>query len=175
MQVLFTRRATLTAAVSLFTLIVTSGCGGSSGTAPASPTLSSATASQLRTAPEAVTLPGGQTLRLSTYLWRDFQPVSPVDGKPLIAVFRVATADQTPLPTGTRVDAAWVVFGDEVWNAQPVEEQPRESGSPSLEVVGRNGPKWGPNASVDVIVQVRDDRNATYRLQAPQQPIARTD
>jgi hypothetical protein len=73
------------------------------------------------------------------------------------------------------VDAAWVVLGDAIWNAQPVEERPRESGSPSLEVVGRNGPKWGPDVSVDVIVQVRDERNATYRLQARQQPIARTD
>jgi hypothetical protein len=158
----------------LFTLTLTSGCGGG-GPAPVSPTPSSATANQLRTAPEAVTLPGGQVLRLSPYLWRDFQPVSPVDGKPLVAVFRVSTEDMTPLPMGTRVDAAWVVFGDEVWNAQPVEEHPRESGSPSLEVIGRNGPKWGPNVSVDVIVQVRDDRNAAYRLQARRQPIARTD
>jgi hypothetical protein len=168
-------RAARGAVFCLATLVLLPGCGGGSGNTGVSPAPGTPLLSHLRTAPEQVTLRNGQSLRLTAFLWRDFQPISPPDGKPLIAVFRVGTTDQTPLTGGTRVDGAWVVLGDEVWDARPAEEHPRDPGSHTLEVVGRNGPKWGPGVSVDVIVQVRDQQNATYRLQVRQQPIHRTD
>jgi hypothetical protein len=153
-----------------------SGCGG--GNSPSTVTMvttDASLASRLRTAEETVTLSSGQVLSLKPYLWRDFQPVSPSDGKPLIASFRVRIADDTPLPEGVTVNAAWVLYGNAVWSSQPVAEYASPSGSSSFEVMSRNGPKWGPNVAVDVIVQVRDARNATYLLQSANQNIHRTD
>src|SRR2546426_9873342 len=48
--------------------------------------------SELHNAPQQTTL-AGVTLQLETYLWRDYQPVAPPDGEPLIAVLRVKSVD----------------------------------------------------------------------------------
>jgi hypothetical protein len=163
------------------------GCGGSKDTGISfSPTVTTnaAMASRLRGAGETVTLSSGQVLVLTPYLWWDFQPVSPVDGKPLLASFRVRTADDTPLPEGVTIDAAWVIYGNEVWSSQPALEYAPpagSSGSSGFEVMSRNGPKWGPNVAVDVIVQVRDTsastntNNAAHLIRAANQNINRTD
>lgn len=129
-------------------------------------------APELRAAPLTVTL-AGATLALETSLWRDFQPSSPPDGKPLIAVMRVRTAGGSPMPPAVRADAAWVVYGDRVWSAAVAEEYPREASS--FEVVAREGPKWGPGVTVDVVVRLRDAGGATALLRATAQPIHRTD
>ena len=127
--------------------------------------------SELRGAPTSITL-GGKTLVLETYLYRDFMPVSPPNGKPLIAVLRVKTADGSAFPSGVRADGAWVVLGDEVWSAAVGEE--RFPSASSYEVVARNGPKWGPGVTVDVVVRLRED-GEEHRLRASNQPIHRTD
>ena len=131
-------------------------------------------APELRATPVRVTLDGTELL-LESFLWRDFQPISPPDGKPLIAVFRVKAADGSDVPQSVRADAAWVVFGNDVWAARVVEEQPRSALPTGFEVVARNGPTWGPGASVDVIVQLRDAASRAVLLRAADQPIHRTD
>jgi hypothetical protein len=129
--------------------------------------------SMLRAAPTTATL-SGQTLRLMPYVYRDFQPLSPPDGRAMIAVLRVQTTDGSAFPTGVRVDSAWVLFGQEVWTA-PVEETPAvQPRSPMGEWVIRNGPKWGPGVNVDVIVALRTSTGSTSLLRAPDQLIQRT-
>jgi len=117
----------------------------------------------------------GVTLQVDASLWRDFQPISPPDGKPLIAILAVRTIDGTPIPPGLTADSAWIHNGDLVWGAAVVEEQPRGAGASSFQVVARNGPKWGPGIEVDVVIQVRDATGQRALLQAPRQLIARTD
>ena len=158
-----------------FSLIVaaalaTATIGCSSGRDPLAPT---PPASELRAAPTLVTV-AGTALRLETYLWRDFQPISPPDGKPLIAVMRVRAADGGTVPGGLQVDAAWVVNGGAVWAAE-VRDEHGSSNAQYYEVVGRDGPKWGPGITVDVIVRVRDAQAGASRLlRAADQPIRMT-
>lgn len=149
-------------------VILTAGstsCSGDSITDPSPPTLENA--------PSRVTI-GGSELKLEAYLWRDFQPVSPPDGKPLIAVLRVRTADGGRLPDGIRVDQVSIVYNDDVWSA-PVEEEFPSAQPSVLEVVAREGPKWQPGISVDVVVRIRDAEGRVYWLRAADQPIHRTD
>ena len=169
----WSRRHCLTPLVFAVSLLFV-GCGGGTTTVDSS-LLASPQIAQLRSAPEQVTLSSGTSLHLTPYLWRDFQPVSPPDGKPMIAVFTVETTDQAPIPDTVHVTNAWVINRNETWQVKPAEEQPRTSGSSQFEVVGRNGPKWGPDISVDVIVEVRDNHNTAYLLQSRQQLIHRTD
>jgi hypothetical protein len=127
----------------------------------------------LRAAPTVVTI-AGKPLVLETFLWRDFMPISPPDGRPLIAVLRVKAADGTTVPSSVRADAVWVVFGSEVWAARTAEERSRDETAPFYEAIARNGPKWGPGVTVDVVVRLRDNAGQSVLLRAPDQFVHRT-
>ena len=130
-------------------------------------------ASDLRTVPLSVIV-DGEALVLTASLWRDFQPSSPPDGKPLVAVLRVSAADGGLVPVGIAIDAAWVVHGDAVWATAVGEGRFAEPTPTFYEGVARNGPKWGPGITVDVVVRVRSG-GETRMLRAANQPIHRTD
>jgi hypothetical protein len=121
---------------------------------------------ELRAAPSEVKRKG-VALKLQTYLWRDFMPISPPGGKPLIAALKLRTAEGMALPEGIRIERVWVLNGDEVW-APAVK-------TPGPDVVVRDGPKWGPGIQVDVVVQLPAEAGATLLLRAAGQPIQRTD
>jgi hypothetical protein len=112
---------------------------------------------------------------LESDLWRDFQPSSPPNGKPLIALVRVRATGGAPILPSVRVVGLWVVNGTDVWTATPREEQQRDPGASTFEVVAREGPKWGPGITVDVIAGLRDGAGAVSLLRAPAQRIKRTD
>lgn len=114
-------------------------------------------------------------VRLEAYLWRDFQPISPPDGQPLIMRLRFVTADSTPIPATLQADSAWVTNGAAVWTTPVAEEWARTQGAPSFDVLARNGPKWGPGIEVDVAVRLHDAAGGSVLLHAPRQLIARTD
>ncbi len=117
----------------------------------------------------------GQTYVLETSLWRDFMPISPPDGKPLIALLRVRTKDSTEVPPELDIDWVWVINGKQVWEVK-FSGQATRPNSFTLERVARNGPKWGPNAEVNVVVGlVYKPSKRIYLLKAPNQLIFRTD
>jgi hypothetical protein len=128
---------------------------------------------ELKAAPTVVTMEG-KPLVLETFLWRDFMPISRPDGQPLIAVLRVKTTDGSAVPPDVRADAVWVVFGGQVWAARAAEESARDETAPFYEVVARNGPKWGPGVTVEVVVRLRDGAGRSVLLRAPDQLVHRT-
>ena len=152
------------------TTYIVAGCGGDALLAP--PALIPVSP-QLRSAPVQLVF-GATTVRLDTYLWRDFQPVTPPDGKPLIASLRVMSMDGTAIPPTVHADSAWIINGDLAWATAVVQEQPGSDAS-SFEVVARQGPQWGPGIAVDVVVQLRDASGQAFLLLASGQLIHRTD
>jgi hypothetical protein len=139
------------------------GCGSS----PSAPSTS-----DLRQASESVAV-GGKTLRLTTEIWRDFMPISPPDGKPMVARLVVSTLDGSPFPSGVSVERTWLFFGNQTWETADLQPEFQQPGAASLAVVAREGPKWGPGVSVDVVVRLRDSQGV-YLLQARGQPITAT-
>ena len=129
--------------------------------------------SDLASAPLQVTL-GGRVLSLEASLWRDFMPISPPDGKPLIAAARVKSDNGSPVPATIVAETLWVLNGNETWSATPREERPRSDTAPVYEVVARDGPKWSPGAMVDVVVRLRDGDGRTALLRVARQPIQAT-
>jgi hypothetical protein len=131
--------------------------------------------SEIRSAPEQVTY-RGQGLILETYLWRDFMPLAPPDGRPLKAVVRIQSADQQPLPDGLIVERLWVIHDDQVWDTRTVEERPRHDPIKPYqrEFIAGDGPKWPPASVVEVIVQLRIEGQAPLLLRAAGQTIQRT-
>ena len=127
---------------------------------------------ELEGAPARVQIAGSE-LKLETYLWRDFMPIAPPNGTPLIAVLRIVTTNATRIPEGLKAEHVSITYQGEVWTAAVKQEHPTtEPGV--FEVVARNRPKWGPGVKVDVVVRLRDARGQTYWLRAPNQPIHRT-
>jgi hypothetical protein len=126
-----------------------------------------------RSAPAIVQV-AGQSLTLETFLWRDFQPSSPPDGKPLLVVVRVHAAGDIAVSDAVRFDGVWVVNGADVWGSK-LDATPYASLVPYLEGTARNGPKWGPGIRVDVVVRLRDANGGAVLLRARDQLIARTD
>lgn len=131
---------------------------------------------QLLASPDTITVEG-RKLYLSTYMWRDFQPISPPNGKPLIAIIYVTATDTAKLPNSISADAVWIVFNNQVWKSWFTNEQIASSELRPNRIVkiAREGPKWGPHVNVDVIVRVLDGRGNIHLLRAPDQRIGRTD
>ncbi len=145
---------------------VLAACGG--GINPLAPV-----PSEVRAASERA-LVGGVSVQLETYLYRDFAPTSPVDGKPLIAGLRLKSADASPLPSTVHADSVWIINRAAVWAAPVAEEQPR-SDPFYVDLVAREGPKWGPGIEVDVVLLLRDESGNRVYIRAKTQPIHRTD
>ncbi|CAF1317417.1 unnamed protein product [Didymodactylos carnosus] len=114
---------------------------------------------------------GGKELLLETYIWRDFMPICPKDGTPMIAILKICTINSSPFPADVQADLAWIVYGTQAWAIHVLEERPRTCERTYLRVVGRDGPKWGPRISVDVIVQLRDAQGKTFLLPAYSQTV----
>lgn len=138
---------------------------------PVPPTIS---IQELLAAPDTVVVEG-RTLTLSTSIWRDFMPISPPDGKPLIAAAYIDAVDTTRLPSSITSDAIWIAYDGQVWNSHFTNETPPQQRPNRLEKIARNGPKWGPGVYVDVVVRVFDGRGIAVLLGASHQCIGRTD
>jgi hypothetical protein len=131
---------------------------------------------QLLAVPET-TLVDGHVFVLSTYLWRDFQPIAPPDGKPLIALAYIDVIDTTRFPTTISSDALWIVWSNQVWKTYFTQETPPQDppGFNRLARIAREGPKWGPHVYVDVVVRIFDAHHNPHFLRATQQWIGRAD
>ena len=118
----------------------------------------------------------GVQLILETYLWRDFMPVSPPDGKPLRAAVNLIPVNNENLPPNITMDKIWIINGKEIWSDTLNNAGQKVSGEnlPRLKMMAQNGPKWEPGTLVKVIVQVKDDQGKIFLLQAKDQPVHRT-
>lgn len=129
----------------------------------------------LRNAPLTVEIDGREML-LRTAMWRDFMPVSPPDGRRLIAIFTVFTADSSELPTGLTATAGFVIDGEDVWATRFTGEEPAPSENLPFQLVetAREGPRFGPDILVDAVVRLEDDAGQLYLLRAENQYIGAT-
>jgi hypothetical protein len=146
-----------------------------------SPLVSADAASARTRAKEPIGAPPAQDpeLVLESELWRNFQPSTVTADTRLTALLRLRTADRRPLPSGVRIERAWLACADarcegERWSTVPARSE--EPYTPDvLEAVARGGPSWHSGAAVDVIVEVRDAAGNARRLALRAQRIRRLD
>jgi len=128
----------------------------------------------LRDAPQSIRV-DGVVVHLKAEVWRDFMPgllsdtdtqseESAVPGRPMTAALRVVARNGLRIPQEMRVDVAWVILRDRIWQSLPSEDQPRYPAAHEVAVTIRNGPKWPPRAEVDIVVRIVDGNGATYLL-----------
>ena len=117
----------------------------------------------------------GTTLELHAYLWRDFMPASPPNGKNLISINWLVDVDSVAIPDNIILSEQYVIYGDSLWTASYTQEQ-RETPPYGIKRISRDGPKWGPNVEVTIIAKIVDSNtNLEYFLIRDNQPIERTD
>ncbi len=130
------------------------------------------TESGIYTASEEVNI-GNITYYLETYMWRDFMPISPPDGKPLIVIIKIHVIGVLEFPSVINLERLWLIDGTEIISALPTNEY-KVYGN-IFEMTFRGGPKWGPGISIDVVVKLKGINFSFYYLKAINQPIHRTD
>jgi len=111
---------------------------------------------------------GDREYTLTASAWRDFQPVAPPDGRPLIVVVKVSASDMMPAPRDISINQVSVWNGKKQWSSKP------EPGTTGLEASVRNGPKWAPGVKVDVVVRLKRGKQ-TWLVRAAGVDIKRTD
>lgn len=121
--------------------------------------------------PEQVEI-NGRIYTLETYLWRNLMPGTDPDG-PLIALVWVTAVDLLQFPSNLDANRLWIINGQEVWETEfstaiRLKDPNRKH---QLEKIARDGPKWGPDISVDVVVRIIDHNNGVYFLKASNQYI----
>ena len=124
-------------------------------------------------APSAVV--GDASLRVEAIAWRSFQPIVGEKGDPMIAIVRLVAAPGATVAADVKASAAYFIRGSEVVPATPREEQPREASPSVVEAMVRNGPRWTPGDSIDVVVAVRSGDGSTTLIRAPRTVLSRVD
>lgn len=95
-------------------------------------------------------------LTLDAYLYRDFMPVSPPNGKPMIAINWLIDVDSMKIPEHLEMVGQAVIYGDSIWISDYEPDDGITSSEFKWQRTSRDGPKWGPDVYVDVISLVRD-------------------
>jgi hypothetical protein len=127
----------------------------------------------LQAAPEKIEI-NGTEYTLETYLQRDFMPICPPDGRPLVALVKVKAPGETAISSKIDATRLWVVNGVEIWETELASKEGPTTGD-TLEKVGRDGPKWEPEITVAVVVRIMDLKSGkSYLLKASNQYIHRT-
>lgn len=117
----------------------------------------------------------GNNFTFEIYLWRDFMPPSPPDGKELRAVVTLYALNFSTFPTENfTANQMWVFYKGEIWN--PKFEFPIVSykDSSSISMSASGGPKWGPGVYVNVTLEVIYNNLQNYNLTAFNQYIEAT-
>ena len=120
---------------------------------------------------------GSNSFVLDAFLWRDFMPVSPENGKPMISINWLVSTNLVKIPDNISMVKQYVIYKDEIWITDYEDEAPTPSlPEYKMERISRNGPEWGPKIYVDVISQIRDSKtNKDYYIKRKNVYVERTD
>ena len=101
-------------------------------------------------------------LVLDAYLWRDFMPISPPNGKPMISINWLRDIDSIKITDNIDLIEQYVIYNDAIWISKYENESRPTQPEYKIEKISRDGPKWGPNIYVDVISKVIDSSTNNY-------------
>lgn len=101
---------------------------------------------------------------LKGYIWRDFMPVSPADGRPMQAVITLVDANGLDIPAEVGMERLWVISRAEVWETEFSDERRHRASGDRMEKIARDGPKWEPGTPVDAVVKLTANDGQKYLL-----------
>lgn len=123
---------------------------------------SCASADELKTSPTSINI-NGSALTLDAYVWRDFTPPTATDGDPMRSTVQLNLISGPEILNGVHLVRQYVIMGQEIWAADIYD---LTIGSSTFQGTSINGPKWGPDVSVDVVLEFTYD-GTTYKIRSP--------
>jgi len=114
---------------------------------------------------------------LDAYLYRDFMPISPKNGQPMVSINWLISLDSVDIPDNISMVKQYVFYGDSIWVANYEDKAPTPD-LPKYKMmrISINGPKWEPKVYVDVISQIYDSKtNKNYFIERKKVYVERTD
>ncbi|NOZ75843.1 MAG: hypothetical protein GXO90_10825 [FCB group bacterium] len=127
----------------------------------------------LQAAPDTLAV-NSSILVLSAYLVRDFMPITTPNGEPLYAVIELVDIDSADITGKFELNYLWVINNTEVWDTWFTDEKPPDFPPYIVERIARNGPRWDPGTTVDVVVEISGPGGGTDLIQARDQVILST-
>jgi hypothetical protein len=113
---------------------------------------------------------------LDAFLWRDFMPISPPNGKPMISINWLRNIDSTKIPENIDLIKQYVIYKDSIWVSDYGNKDLTEQSEYKIKKISRDGPKWSPKIYVDVISKINDsDTNNDYYIKIKNVYVRRTD
>ncbi|HEU4334548.1 MAG TPA: hypothetical protein VFT32_08660 [Candidatus Eisenbacteria bacterium] len=152
------------------------GCGGDDAATnpPAPPPPPSFTVSELLAAPLDLKF-DGITYEVEVELWRDFMPPSEPDGRPMAAFALVTAVGALDWPAEITTLYVYVVKDGEVWASKMERDASGARPANQRLYVARDGPKWGPGITVDVVIGIRTTNGVIHLVRTPDVLIRRSD
>ena len=113
---------------------------------------------------------------LEAYLYRDFMPVSPPEGRPLVSLNCLVALDSAEIPLTINLVKQFVIYHDTIW-IKHYEKDDYDDKTRSYQLcrVSINGPLWEPGVLVDIVAEIYNSKNdSTYYLRSLDQLIEKT-
>lgn len=111
--------------------------------------------------------------RIDPYLWRDFMPISGIDGSPEGLMANIRVYAPSAAADSLRVEKLWLYQQDEtetrLWevdtrtSSSPAVDEPRASGSYATQVI-RHGPLWDVYSKVSIGALLRRPDGTQFLL-----------
>jgi hypothetical protein len=116
------------------------------------------------------------TFILDAYIWRDFQPISPPNGKPMFSINWLINIDSVKIPDNIDLIKQFVINTDSIWISDYLNDVRPNQPIYKIEKYSNGGPKWGPGINVDVVAQIYDSLyDKIYYLKCKNVYVSRTD
>jgi len=116
------------------------------------------------------------TFILDAYIWRDFQPISPPNGKPMFSINWLINIDSVKIPDNIDLTKQFVINNDSIWISDYLNDVRPNQPIHKIEKYSNGGPKWGPGINVDVVAQIYDSLyDKIYYLKCKNVYVSRTD
>jgi len=105
----------------------------------------------------------GAVYSLDAYAWRDFMPPVAPDGKPMSISTKLIRTDNQAVPKTITIGKLYAIQGNDIWISDY--NQVKDTRFPSsIEKTAHDGPKWEPNSTVDIVVQLFDRTTYTSKF-----------
>jgi hypothetical protein len=94
---------------------------------------------------------------LETDLYRNLMPGGPIpERRPLVAVVYLVNTDSIPVSGDLEIEKLYIINEQQIWISVPGKEAQSAVPDFKLEWVRNEGPLWGPDINVDVVIELEN-------------------
>ena len=114
---------------------------------------------------------GEEIIELEAYIYRDFMPISPPDGKPMCGLVTLKTKSGNAVPKGITVISIRISHKKKSWSAKMKMDPNFNRKNVNVRVDG--GPKWQTGIMIDITVYLKYN-GREYLLQLEKRKLHKT-